>query len=486
MVQPINYTTDVLSPIQGYLQGLKFGEGLNTDRLNQAATTQTMGIQREQMDLQLRQYEDAQRARAQAAAAAQANAAAQRAAAVAGRDALLGYMAKVEAGEDTPADLRRAMIEFPGMMDQFQAISSSFSDERKANEVGFGRQLTFALANDNVDAAENLLRTRQQAAEAAGDARGAAAYQAQLLELQADPRGLLMQTNMGLLALMPDDEFDNHYTNILGLGGNAAEPTSGMREYEFARSQGYQGTFEQWKAGGTPQTNINVNTGDPIDTRPITGAPRQDFQRVWDEEAQTFRDVVIPGTETALAMQDAEAKRTNTDTEGQLMMGTTLSSLNLNIAAAEAAEAGETLPVTGLAGDARRTNIGRALTGDDAFDFANRTSQITDSAALAEIQRMRDNSPTGGAVGALTDGERVAIGNAVTALNSSTSAQEYLRAARAYRDLSLDIAYGDGRWQLNDDGTVSAVGGPAQIQPPAEVPQEVWDVMTPEERALFQ
>ena len=68
MVQPINYSTDVLGPIEGYLQGIKFGEGIKTDRLNQQATTQNMGIQREQMDLAQQQYAAQEQQRAAAAA----------------------------------------------------------------------------------------------------------------------------------------------------------------------------------------------------------------------------------------------------------------------------------------------------------------------------------------------------------------------------------------------------------------------------------
>ena len=144
--------------------------------------------------------------------------------------------------------------------------------------------------------------------------------------------------------------------------------------------------------------------------------------------------------------KDNSAKEANKDRQANLKLGTTLTSIGLNI---DEIENGG-LPVTGAVGDFRRTNIGRTLTGASAVDFDNRTNQITDSAAFAEIQNMRDNSPTGGAVGQLTDKERAAIGNAVTALNSSTSADEYLRAAKAYRKLALDPCLWRG--QLATDG----------------------------------
>lgn len=164
---------------------------------------------------------------------------------------------------------------------------------------------------------------------------------------------------------------------------------------------------------------------------------------------------IIPGGPADAKAQEAAAeaaaikeKGEKKTTQGKLKLGTTLKSINLNL---DAIENGN-LPVTGFWGDMRRTGLGRALTGDSAMDFGNRTNQITDQAALAEVQNMRDNSPTGGAVGSLTDSERMAIGNSVTALNNSTSAEEYARAAKAYRALALDIAYGVGKWELDESG----------------------------------
>jgi Phage tail lysozyme len=173
----------------------------------------------------------------------------------------------------------------------------------------------------------------------------------------------------------------------------------------------------------------------------------------WRVHKETGEASPIPGGPAAVEAEALEDKKDRTKTQAQLKLGTTLESINLNVGEIENGG----LPVAGVMGDARRTWIGRALTGDSAVDFDNRTRQITDSAAFAEIQNMRDNSPTGGAVGQLTDQERTAIGNAVTALNSSTSSEEYARAAKAYRQLALDLSFGEGRWQLNEDGSVEAV-----------------------------
>lgn len=218
---------------------------------------------------------------------------------------------------------------------------------------------------------------------------------------------------------------------------------------------------------------------------------------VTPENPSGFSLVPIPGGPAALEAEQLALKEGNKDNQGQMKLGTTLESINLNLGEIENGG----LPVTGLIGDARRTWLGRALTGDSAVDFGNRTNQITDQAALAEVQNMRDNSPTGGAVGSLTDSERVAIGNSVTAINNSTSPEEYARAAKAYRKLALDIAYGEGTWELGEDGQPVAK---TDAPPPAEIGKgggidgvsdalsdepiegftaEEWQFLTPEEKA---
>jgi hypothetical protein len=180
----------------------------------------------------------------------------------------------------------------------------------------------------------------------------------------------------------------------------------------------------------------------------------------WRVDTVTGVASPIPGGPAAVEQEQLASKGGKKDAQVKLKLGSTLENISLNIAEIE--DGG--LPVTGVAGDARRTGLGRALTGDSAVDFANRTNQITDSAALAEVQNMRDNSPTGGAVGSLTDNERRAIGNSVTAMNSSTSAKEYVRAAKAYQKLALDIAYGEGRWQMDQTGNVISGGAAPSLE----------------------
>ncbi|SLN74734.1 Spore cortex-lytic enzyme precursor [Roseivivax jejudonensis] len=292
----------------------------------------------------------------------------------------------------------------------------------------------------------------------------------------------------------------------------APDPGYEMLSREEAASLGLpEGNYQRspdgkiMTIGGGGQT-INVNTGNQ---NPVPGLSKlgEGMTYLYDKDGNIRLDeqgrpmsAPVAGTDSDIERQQNAEAEERKQAQQKLMLGTTLSSINLNI---DEIENGG-LPVTGAFGDFRRTNIGRALTGNAAVDFGNRTNQVTDSAAFSEIQRMRDNSPTGGAVGQLTDGERQAIGNAVTALNNSTSAEEYLRAAKAYRKLALDLAYGEGQWSLAEDGSVSAGGqeptqaasepqqqGDSDIPPPPEgYTQErwesLWESMEEADRRLFR
>jgi hypothetical protein len=63
-----------------------------------------------------------------------------------------------------------------------------------------------------------LIETRKTAAENSGDQAAAAAYSAQLMELDQDPNGLLLTALMPLAATMEPGEFDTFYGIAVGEG----------------------------------------------------------------------------------------------------------------------------------------------------------------------------------------------------------------------------------------------------------------------------
>jgi hypothetical protein len=135
---------NVLNPIEGYMRGLKFGEGLLTARQGRELAQNQEGRAQEAFAMKkedrARTIQEQQAKREQDAR---------------GQQALLGYLDNLEAGTATGADLRRAIVEFPGVSERFQSVANSFTEERLGNEKRYFQQLSFALGRKNTDAARS-------------------------------------------------------------------------------------------------------------------------------------------------------------------------------------------------------------------------------------------------------------------------------------------------------------------------------------------
>ena len=207
MVSPINYSMNVLNPIEGYMQGLKFGEGLLTARQGrELAQNQEV---RAQETFAMKKEDRARKIQEQQA---------QREQAARGQQALLEYLESLEAGTATGADLRRAMVENPLIAKRFQDIASSRSKEQLANDERYFKQVAFSVGRNYTDVARNLIQERVDAAIASGDEAGAAAYKSHLMQLDNSPVTLLGTALSPLAATMKPDDFDNFHNSIFGDG----------------------------------------------------------------------------------------------------------------------------------------------------------------------------------------------------------------------------------------------------------------------------
>jgi hypothetical protein len=166
MVSPINYRMDVLSPVEGYLQGLRLGEGLLTERQGRESTAQQMQ-EREQM-MGLRQAQESRAAQAfemQRAAAAQQQAQAEQMQAQ-----LAGLREMAIGGTLTPEALNQFALANANTFEDFRAAFDAMGEERRQADVRFGLQLSTSLLGGRPEVALSMLDERIAAAENAGNA----------------------------------------------------------------------------------------------------------------------------------------------------------------------------------------------------------------------------------------------------------------------------------------------------------------------------
>ena len=160
-MDPINYTMNVLDPLQGYMQGIQFGEGLKTTRLGQQQAQQNM-------DIQSQNFADQQRAlQEQRAAAAQ-----QQQQAKAMQEQLMGLRQSAIDGTLTPDALNKFALDNAKTFDEFKTAFNAVSEPRRQADTQFGIQLSTSLLRGNTEAALSMLDTRISAAENSGTDQG--------------------------------------------------------------------------------------------------------------------------------------------------------------------------------------------------------------------------------------------------------------------------------------------------------------------------
>lgn len=179
-----------------------------------------------------------------------------------------------------------------------------------------------------------------------------------------------------------------------------------------------------------------------------------DYMLVPDPQAETgYRYEVIPGSETWREMQDAEEQSATKDTRQEVTTSVMLDDINRAIAAMDG-----TLPATG------GWSALRIVPGTAADKLENALASLEPNIAFQQLQQMRDSSPTGGAVGQLTDNERKALSSVLGSLRQSQTESELRYNLERLRTITLDTAHGAGNWRLLPDGRVAVGEGIGRAQ----------------------
>lgn len=195
----------------------------------------------------------------------------------------------------------------------------------------------------------------------------------------------------------------------------APQGTDDMREYNFARSQGYQGTFNDYMTGlrTAGATKIDNNLGpsgvDYGDPPPDMAWVRNADNTVKLDERGAPVAVVIRGSKTDRqqtqdlldmaggAIDEAEADAAADEAAAQTNQ---VVSEDIDRALELARSSSLLSPVAGFLGDMLQ-DVG----GTRSANFKQLTMSIRANIGFDRLQAMREASPTGGALGNVTIGE---------------------------------------------------------------------------------
>lgn len=254
--------------------------------------------------------------------------------------------------------------------------------------------------------------------------------------------------------------------------GQPDQPTS-VQEYEFYRQQAGDAAmpYDQWDMARRRSGAMSVNTGTipqgyQLVSDPVTGAQRLD---------------VIPGGPAARELEEADRMKAEREGQGQKYGRIVLEDIGRVL---EAVESNPNL-VAGPLG-----SMLSSLPGTGAHNVSSMLNTIRANVGFDRLQSMRASSPTGGALGAVSDSENKMLQSTLGALEQSQSPDQFARNLRRLQNLYTEIVHGPAPSGVSDDEWSQRAWGGGQSQGDGAIPQGVdpadWEFMTPEERRLFE
>lgn len=199
---------------------------------------------------------------------------------------------------------------------------------------------------------------------------------------------------------------------------------SEVQEYEYAKAQGYQGSFFDYqndlKKAGASNTVSNINLKQYGDIPP-------GYRLV--ETPQGAQMELVPGSPAATAKE-------NRDTAAAMTTDVVTTEINRALETMDKA----TLPTTGMIG-----SLLSGVPGTASRDVAGLTQTIKGNIGIDKLQAMRMQSPTGGALGNVTEGELATLQSTIGNLDQSQTDEQVRYNLKRVYNTYLDIVHGKGR-----------------------------------------
>jgi hypothetical protein len=222
---------------------------------------------------------------------------------------------------------------------------------------------------------------------------------------QVNPE-LAQAVEMG--AMSPKDAYSTH------LKAEAPQkPTSAIQNYNFAREQGFDGSFADWQTGQKKAgaTNINIDNASEVGTipqgfemftDPVTGARSMRPVTGGPEDPTKFNEKKAANE----AQKATVARQAIADIKGKLSQGGMLN-----------------MPEVGVVGS-RLADMGL---NQEAVDVKRKLETLQSVVSFDRLQQMREASPTGGALGAVSERELALLQSSMGALSNDMSEEELIK-----------------------------------------------------------
>lgn len=220
-------------------------------------------------------------------------------------------------------------------------------------------------------------------------------------------------------ALNPGDAYREHLKAQM-----PQKPTDDIREYKFAKDQGFEGSFADWMTSNRGGTTINL--GEKYGKAPtgFSFAYNPDGSPILDERGvpQLYPMAGGPAAQEMESVERARKEKFTQEKQQASIVRNTIADLEKTLETTGFFD----LPETGVVGG-RLADMGL---NQEAVDVSQKLATLQSSVAFDRLQRMREASPTGGALGAVSERELLLLQNSMGALTNITSEKELLKTLK--------------------------------------------------------
>jgi|11_taG_2_1085331.scaffolds.fasta_scaffold16966_2 hypothetical protein len=204
----------------------------------------------------------------------------------------------------------------------------------------------------------------------------------------------------------------------LSAGTSKTKETADIQEYRLAQSQGYKGTFEAWQQLGKKKTEFGTI---PVGYQLVEGAT--------PDGQPTYQMVPVEGSPAYIEEQERRRKQAKKGEGGDVMATNVLQT------------AGRARNLT----SGWTVGYGQLLAGLPATDARELKAEVDALQAIASsenLNRMRQESPTGGALGNVSDADIKLLKDKSGALDPMSKPEVFAKQLDEYELLLLQTIHG--------------------------------------------
>lgn len=260
---------------------------------------------------------------------------------------------------------------------------------------------------------------------------------------------------LGRIYPSPKDRFIGvRGVGVVDIGGNQPsvslpepnKPPSAVQEYEYAKDRGFTGTLLDYQTAkaAASKSNISLNVEGGPNFGPI---PTGYFL---SKSGDSWRLTPIPGGPAELALQ----REMDALAEAQKGRTTTADVVSQDIHRIMGLMDQAVLPTTGAFGP-HVAKVG----GTAAHDISRLLETVKGNTAFDKLTEMRKASPTGAALGNVTDREMALLAAVRGNLEQSQSDEQLRRNLIRLHNVTMDVVHGPGQGPARISETTKPVAG---------------------------